>query len=434
MLGPRFRFTTDFLTTRKIHAGTTDGDLVIRGRGDPTIVDHASLTLWKSYRGSDKAYNLPHGIELTLQDIAQRLRRRGLREVNGDIVIDDSYFDTKRIGDGWTVDDESWYYGAPTGAVSLNENIATITVRPNQTLASPPIIDVTPDCRLLRLTSEAVTGKFGTKNCLAFNKVSGKDEITVSGSLPIKHKRIIKFMAVTDPGLYMGEMMRNTLERLGIGVTGSVARKTIKGSLRFVLRTHSAPLESIVYWMNKTSDNFYAEQLVKTMGAVEGKDGSWDEGLKVVRKFLRTIGVTSSYRIADGSGLSRYNLITPRIIATLLCAMRNNNSFLNSLPVAGRDRGHGTLERRMRTTKASGNLRAKTGSLEGVSTLSGYVETLDGKRLVFSVMTNSTVGDLTAERRFQDRLGAVMASNSLVRLPVALGRTGQMLISPKTKR
>lgn len=431
VLGPRFRFSTDFLTTGKLRGGITDGDLVIRGCGDPTIVDRTSLIVWAGYKGADKAYNLPHGIELTLESIVGRLRRLGLRGVNGDIVIDDSYFESKRLGDGWAVDDEKWFYGAPTGAVSLNENIVTVTVRPNRKVGSQPIVDIIPECRLLNLTNRAMTGKPGTKNTLKFDRVSGKDEITVSGSLPVKHKRVVQFMTVHDPGLYLGEMLLTNLHRCGIRVAGSVVRKRTRGTLNLVLRTRSKPLENLVYWLNKTSDNFYAEQLVKTIGAVEARDGSWDGGLNVVKKFLKEKDVAASYRIADGSGLSRYNLVTPRMLAKLLCAMRNSVSFVNSLPVAGRDKGYGTLEHRMRRTKACWNLKAKTGSLEGVSTMSGYVETFDRKTVAFSIMTNSTVGDLTREKRFQDELGTVMASSALRDLPGALDHKIRMLVPPQ---
>ena len=253
-------------------------------------------------------------------------------------MIDDSYFESKRLGDGWAVDDEKWFYGAPTGAVSLNENIVTVNVRPNKKAGVQPIVEVIPECRLLNLVNRATTGKPGTENTLKFGRVPGKDEITVNGSLPVKHKRVVQFMTVNDPGLYLGEMLLANLYRCGIRVAGSVVRKRTRGTLNLVLRTHSKPLEDLVYWLNKTSDNFYAEQLVKTIGAVEARDGSWGGGLNIVKKFLKEKDVTAAYRIADGSGLSRYNLVTPRTLAKLLCAMRNNVPFVNSLPVAGSTR------------------------------------------------------------------------------------------------
>ena len=431
VLGPRFRFDTDFLSTGTIRGGAMDGDLVVKGYGDPTIVDHASLLWWRRYRGCDKAYNLPHGTEFTLETIVGKLRRLGLREVKGDIVIDDSYFESKRLGDGWSVDDVQWFYAAPTGAVSLNENIVTVVVRPSRKVGAQTIVDIIPQCDLISLTNNAMTGGPRTSNSLKFQRQVGKNEITVSGSLPVRHKQVVQFMTVHDPGLYMGEILRTSLNRGGIRVAGSVVRKRIKNDLKLILRTRSKPLEKLVFWLNKTSDNFYAEQLVKTIGAVAAGDGSWDGGLKVVCKFLKDKRIASTYRVADGSGLSRYNLLTPGMLTKLLCAMRKSRPFVKSLPVAGGDTGYGTLEYRMRHTKARKNLRAKTGSMEGVSTLSGYVATLDRKTVAFSIMMDCVVGDLSRERRLQDKLGAIMASAAITKLPKSLDHAIANLIPPQ---
>lgn len=432
VLGQRFRFKTDFLVTSKPREGIVEGDLVIRGYGDPTIADKASLQLWRGYTGADKAYYLPHGIEVTLETIVEKLQHLDLRQVSGDIVIDDSYFESKRLCDGWTIDDEPWFQGAPTGAVSLNENIVTVTVRPAKKIGSPAIIEITPKTGFLKLTNRTATINSGAPNTLSFTRVRG-NEIVVTGALPVKHRRIVKFMTVDDPGLYMGHMLEELLRVKGIRVNGSILRKKIRGDLKLLLQNRSVPLESVVYWLNKSSDNFYAEQLLKTIGAVAARDGSWDGGLKIIKKFLNGLGAHASYRIADGSGLSRYNLVTPIILATVVSAMRSNMAFVNSLPVAGRDRGYGTLWRRMKRTPAEGNLKAKTGSLEGVSTLSGYVRSLDRKTLAFSIMTNATVGDLARERRFQDRLGITMATNRVKDLPTVLRRKCSVLRTDATK-
>lgn len=425
MLGPRFRFRTDFLTTRD--SGTGVRDLVVRGFGDPTIADQTSLELWRSDGGVDKAYNLPHGIEVALERIVERLERCGLREISGDIVVDDSYFENKRLGDGWTVDDEPWFYGSQTGALALNENIVTVVVRPGIRTGIPTTVEAAPDTRFVQLTNRSSTIKSGTANALSFTRVRGSNEIVVTGSLPLGQRRVVRYMTVDDPGLYMGHVLRDILTQRGISVTGIVLRRKIRGNHRLLFRNHSVPLRSIVYWLNKTSDNFYAEQLLKTIGRVVIGEGSWEGGLKVVRKFLRGLGLTTSYRIADGSGLSRYNLVTPRMLTKVLAAMRGDQAFVSSLPVAGEDRGYGTLRKRMKQTPAEGNLRAKTGSIEGVSTLSGYVKTLDDKTLAFSIMTNATVGDLAREKRFQDKIGIVMASNRAKDLPAILLRKCSVL-------
>ena len=140
-LGHKYRFRTDFLASSKIRRnGVLDGDLVVRGFGDPTIADLASLRLWKTVPDDDRAYGLPHGIETSLEGIVRKLRKMGLREISGDIVIDDSYFQDERLAKGWTTDDEPWFCAASqTGAVSLNENIVTVTANPVKRVATRPL-------------------------------------------------------------------------------------------------------------------------------------------------------------------------------------------------------------------------------------------------------------------------------------------------------
>ena len=258
------------------------------------------------------------------------------------------------------------------------------------------------------------------KMSLAFTRSRSQNTIIATGNLPATHKPVIKFMSVEDPGLYFGYVLRSALRQAGVRVIGSVERRHSTASLRLILRIRSVPLGRIVHYLNKTSDNFYAEQLLKTIGAVVRKQGSWVGGLKAEKSFLAKLGVHSPYRVADGSGLSRYNVVTPRLLTTLLRAMRKNSVFVSSLPIAGRDTGYGTLAKRMKATPAARNLRAKTGTMEGVSTLSGYVKSRDQKPLVFSIMINGAVDDLTREKSFQDTIGIALASNALEDIPAVL--------------
>jgi PBP4 family serine-type D-alanyl-D-alanine carboxypeptidase len=419
-LGPRYRFHTDFLTSSKMRlGGVLDGDLIIRGFGDPTLADLASLRLWKSVPDDDKAYALPHGIETPLESIVKKLWSLGLREISGDIVIDDSYFRDERVANGWTMDDEPWFYASQTGAVSLNENIITVTVSPGETRGDKAIVNLSPPTSYVKVLNSTTSGA-STLLSLAFTRRRAQNEIIVSGNLPRKHKPVIKFMTVEDPGLYFGHVLRYTLRNSGIRVTGSVERRQSADHAHLILRNRSVPLSRIVYYMNKTSDNFYAEQLLKTIGAVVKKQGSWNSGLKAEKNILANLGTKGPYRLADGSGLSRYNLVTPRLLTTVLRAMRKNSVFVNSLPIAGRDTGYGTLAKRMKATPAARNLRAKTGTFEGVSTLSGYVKSRDQRLVVFSIMTNASVGNLARERALQDGIGIALASNSVKQLSLAL--------------
>ena len=399
--------------------GVVDGDLMIKGFGDPTIADMASLRLWRTVPDEDKAYALPHGIETPLESIAGKLHSLGLREISGNIVIDDSYFRDDRMAEGWTTDDEPWFYASQIGAVSLDENIVTVRVSPPRARAARPNVGLAPDTRYVKLSNYA-TSDASTKMTLTFTRRHARNEIVVQGNLPRRHKPVVKFMSVEDPGLYFGHVLRNTLRDLGIRVGGSVQRGQVASQARILLRNRSAPLRRIVHHLNKTSDNFYADQLLKTIGAVVRKDGSWKGGLEEERRFLSKLRVSSPYRIADGSGLSRYNLVTPKLLTTVLYAMRKNSYLVDSLPIAGRDTGYGTLTKRMKGTPAARNLKAKTGTVEGVSTLSGYVRSRDHNLLVFSIMTNGATDDLTREKSFQDRIGTALASNAVNDVPAAV--------------
>jgi len=421
LLGPEHRLQTDFLSQNRWRQdGLLEGDLILKGFGDPTLTDLESVELWRTVPRADKAYGLPHGLEVTLESIVRKLRRLGLREIGGDILIDDSFFESKRVADGWMTDDEPWFYGAQIGALSVNENILTVTVNSSPRVGDPAIVRTAPATSYVRVTSDTTTVERGTAASLVFTRSRGQNEIIVKGSIPHGHRRIVKFMTVEDPGLYTGYVLREVLGKSGITVSGLVKRRKVDNNMQLLLRNCSAPLSSIVHYLNKTSDNFYAEMLLKAMGAVAEKDGSWEGGLKAIRSFLMRQGIRRAYRIADGSGLSRYNLLTPRTLTRVLRNARNNSHFVDSLPIAGVDKGYGTLWRRMKDTVAAGNLRAKTGTVEGVSTLSGYVSSLDRKELVFSVMVNGIVRDAKMGKNLQDRIGVLLASNRLADIPTAL--------------
>ena len=338
-------------------------------------------------------------------------------------MIDDSSFDSKRVAAGWTVDDEPWFYASQTGALSLNENILTVIAQPGGQVGDSAVVTTSPLTDYVRIVNCATTGRRGTKETLTFDRVRGKNELVIAGSLPLKHDRIVKFMTVEDPGLYTGYILRDVLGSAGVLVHGHVKRKDAKRDVRrpsLLIRDRSATLARIVHSLNKTSDNFYAEQLLKMIGTARRNDGSWAGGLKAVQTFLKQIGIRRPYRIVDGSGLSRYNLVCPEVITTVLRAMRRTKCFVDSLPVTGEDNGYGTLRKRMKGSRAANNLRAKTGTLEGVSTLSGYVKSLDGEVLVFSIMTNQAVGDHSLEKRFQDSVGVALAANEVKEIPEAL--------------
>jgi D-alanyl-D-alanine carboxypeptidase/D-alanyl-D-alanine-endopeptidase (penicillin-binding protein 4) len=228
-------------------------------------------------------------------------------------------------------------------------------------------------------------------------------------------------VSVWKPELYAAQLFREALERNGIPVQGTVDTGTAPPESR-LLTTHLHPMDTMMVNLNKISDNLSTENLLKIIGAeTAGVPGSAKHGIWKVNEFLSGFGIdTSGHRQVDGSGLSHYNLLTTSMLVQLLEGMYRRADvfplFYRSLPIAGVD---GTLERRMRGTRAEGNLRAKTGTISGVASLSGYVTTADGEWLVFSMTMQNYVAGPRSYRNAQDRIGVLLANFSRARLLAA---------------
>lgn len=221
--------------------------------------------------------------------------------------------------------------------------------------------------------------------------------------------RELEFDAVTESrSLACGHLLKTTLRQKGVSVTGEVVAGTVPPTARVVATHTSPPLTDILRLMNKPSDNWIAELLFKTIGAeVIGEPGTWKKGRQVINEFLSEIGrETAAHRLLDGSGLSRYNLLNAELLTDLLVYMYGNfelmPEYLASLPIAGVD---GTLKNRMKGMYAEKVLRAKTGTLSGVSALAGYTETASGEVFAFGILISHYVGSAAQARSIQDQIG-----------------------------
>ncbi|RMF56492.1 MAG: D-alanyl-D-alanine carboxypeptidase/D-alanyl-D-alanine-endopeptidase [Calditrichaeota bacterium] len=247
-----------------------------------------------------------------------------------------------------------------------------------------------------------------------------ENTVVVEGGMPIGSDERTFIIDVVDAPRYVGTLFVELLQKEGIAFNGRVLKGTAPDSAEVLVEHLSPPLTLVIMNTNKISDNLSAELLLKTLGAeVKGAPGTAEKGLSVIRQFLDSLGIDSTtYHIADGSGVSRYNVVTPEIIVQLLAAMhedfRIQAEFKTSLPIAGVD---GTLKRRMKGSAAEGLLRAKTGSLRGVSSLSGYSTTADGEIVAFSIMMEHFVVSTSKIREIQDRIGHTIASFSRHKYP-----------------
>lgn len=405
LLGPEFRVETTVYAERPIgRGGVLLGDLVLYGRGDPNLSARFES-------GNDLDEFKPAGRIGAIEALADQIAARGLKRVQGDLIGDDSYFATAPLGPGWEWDDAQFYYGAQVSALTINDNVVTFTVTPAARAGLPPRIEVQPQTGYVTIVNRAMTSRAGPRR-IGVHREPGSNTVEFFGSIPRGAEAFEVNIAIHDPALFAATLLKEALARRGIRVSGkvrrmdSVARLTqpfAPERMQVVAKIVSQPLSEMLKVVNKPSQNLHTELLLRQLGALRGVGPELDDygrpvpddarGNEVRRQFLERAGVDlKGLNLRDGSGLARQDLVTPKATTELLefmLAHPHARIFRDSLPVAGVD---GTLERRMRDTPAAGNVRAKTGSLSNVNTLSGYLTTKRGDLIVFSMMGNNYTG------------------------------------------
>ncbi len=381
-LGPEFRYSTRFYANGSIDSnGVVNGDLIILGAGDPTITGR--------YHNGE--------IVRPLERWADSLKARNITAIKGDIIGDDNYFEEEIMGEGWAWDDQSKWYAAQISALSFNDNCINIYFSAGDSIGSPAKYQLMPETDYAEIINKVSTVRTGLDREISFKRKYGTNRVEIDGAISTGSSTQRDWFSVENPTLFTVTVFKQTLEKKGIQVSGrpndiddlnGYSYRTDPANLIF--NYQSPPLWEIVESVNKVSQNLYAELLLRTMGAHFRDIGSAQEGIEVVKEFLQHIGIdTEQFLMADGSGLSRLNMITPTHIVKLLRYMRKNtygDYFYKSLPIAG---GDGTLKNRMQKTAAEGNVRAKTGFVGHVRALSGYVTTSDNEELAFSIIANN---------------------------------------------
>jgi serine-type D-Ala-D-Ala carboxypeptidase/endopeptidase (penicillin-binding protein 4) len=376
-LGWDFTYETRLLTSAAVKNGVLDGDLIVVGSGDPTI----------GSRGGGSSTRV-------FEAWADQLEAAGIRAINGRIVADARAFDAQPLGASWEWDDLPLAYAAGVSALQFNESVADVAIRPGPSVGSPAVIDVRPIESGLLLDAKVTTSAGGEAD-LALSRLQGTNHLVVGGTIPAGSKEVVRAASVSRPALYFVRVLRETLVARGIRVTGTAAEfddaypVPPTAQARVLLSHRSAPLSEFARTLMKVSQNQYAETLLRTLGATTGA-GTPAAGQQVVREVLDGWGVPAdAYVLSDGSGLSRHNYVSAEMLTTILRQMyrdpRHRESFLATLPVAGED---GTLKRRFAGSRVAGNVKAKTGTIANVRSLSGYATTLDGEPIVFSMLAN----------------------------------------------
>lgn len=396
LLGPGFQFDTEFFVEGGAAKAPARTHLYVRGEGDPALT---SESLWR---------------------IACDLYNRGLRQVTGDIVLDERFFDGERVGAGYDQETTDRAYMAPPGALSLNWNSIGVHVMPARRAGQRAIVAVDPESDFIAVENRAMTR--GSRSLRRLSVTSApspdgqKQVVTVTGRIPVGGAALSAWRKVDDPGLYFGHTLKRYLKMRGIEVKGRVRRGSVPESgVQSLLLHRSETLDLVLKRVNKNSSNVVSEQLVKALGAkIFGPPGSWRTGLYAIEHFLaEEVGLKpGTYVMKNGSGLNDANRFSAHQVTSLLLAMWRNfplaPEFMSSLGIAAED---GTLQYRMEGTEAERRLRGKTGTLENVSALSGYVQTLGGDRFAFSALVNDFPGRASKVVPALDALGAVIAAH-----------------------
>jgi len=411
-LGPDFRFRTFVLRRGTVTDGILDGDLILYGTGDPAL----------SWRFADSQRRGE-----VVDSLAASVARAGIRRITGAVLGDGTYFSGPKAHPSWEASDLNEWYGAPATALSFNENVASLRVAPATANGSPPLVFTIPSDAPVPVLNLASTVEGRPENSLSMVRSDPDQPVRIEGGIQRGGRDRWRLFTVGEPDRFAASMFAKSLEETGIEVRGGVGRVTRASDspvtsaamfmeadsggvrLRVIAEHRSPPLLELLNVMNRVSHNLYAELTLKTLGRVVSGEGSFTAGAQVLEQFMVNFaGVDpEQVSIADGSGLSRDNRVSPlAFVRTLAYAADAEwwDPLWSTLPEAGV-----SGLRRMGNSAAADNLRAKTGTMTGVSALSGVVMTVEGERIAFSIVQNG-VTSRTHSKRIEDALSVRIAS------------------------
>lgn len=391
---PEDRLATELVGSSLAGIGRLSGDLVVRASGDPSWM----AELMGGASGTTK-----------LRDMAREASRAGLKQVEGDLVVDLGRFtEPDFLGHGWTWNNLVFSYASRPAAFSINGNVAAISLRPAG--AGNPVDWSFPlGGDPFEIRNEGLTGRAGSVPTLTVDLLAGGDVLLLRGNLPADSSPAVRSVPVGQPVVYTARLLRAALEREGIEIRGDIrtGRNINVPNSQTFARVEGATLAEMIRVCNRDSDNFLAESLYLLASARRLGAANYEGARQVEGTLWNRLGVASGeVDGVDGSGLSRENFITPRALVALLEAYSDTGWFVDSLPVSGRS---GTLRHRLSEDGMAGRVQAKTGTINGVSGLSGYVRTNSGRTVVFSIMANHYTTSHASIRRKIDEIVTELA-------------------------
>lgn len=380
--GSDFRFNTPIYGEGFLNGNIWEGNLIIKGSGDPSI----SGSLYEGDR-----YHV-------FRNFLNQLKLAGIEHIEGNLMADVSLFDTQYYPKGWDWYDMSFYYGVQISPLSFNNNAVDLEVFAEGEIGSVPDIRWIPDSTAyVHFINQQEITPPDTEYDEYYQRELGMNTIVLGSKLPQGYYEE-ESLSINNPPLFFLDSFINFLRENGISVNGAMVvldSEAVYDTTQVLAMHQSQPLATMIEWLNKESDNFYTEMLVKTLSAISGNEpGSFEGGIQKVRSFLGDLGIDTAFvQMNDGSGMAGGNFSQTAILSDVLFKMKNHPEFeayLNSMSVAGID---GTLAHRMKGTPLYKNFKGKSGFVTGVRTLSGYLTTQSGRELVVSLATNHFISE-----------------------------------------
>ena len=398
VLGEDYTFKTEVLTDGAIKKKTLQGNLYLKGKGDPTLLKE------------------------DFDKMAAELKTMGIANITGHLIGDDTWYDDIRYSVDLPWSDEQTYYGAQISALTASptndydSGSVMIEVKPGKHEGDKAEVTVTPNTDFVKIINQTETVPEDGKKKLTYEREHAKNTITITGTLPVISKGEKEWIGVWEPTRYALALFKQSLTEQGIQLSGKVKTGTIPTEAEIVHTHHSIKLSELLVPFMKLSNNGHAETLVKEMGRVVKGEGSWEKGLEVMEAELAKFGInTETLVLRDGSGISHVNLVPAAQLSQLLVAVQQQSwfpVFLHSLPVAGvsEKMEGGSLRSRLKGPDVKGKVFAKTGTISTVSTISGYVTTKSGQTMIFSIMLNNLMEDAKG-KKIEDKLISIIASH-----------------------
>jgi D-alanyl-D-alanine carboxypeptidase/D-alanyl-D-alanine-endopeptidase (penicillin-binding protein 4) len=409
ILGHSYTYKTKLEYDGKIKDGLLDGNIYIKGSGDPTL-------------GSDQLDGVP-SLEEVMVQMAGSIQKKGIKKIDGYVIGDGSIWGTAMPAANWQWNDIGNYYGVGAGGLNIHENMYYLFLKQKNTLGSTPdVARIVPKMSSLVIMNEIKSDKRGTgDNAYIFGAPYSMTRV-LRGTIPVGNKEFRIKGAIPDPAQYTAYRLTEQLENNGIS-TKKIAKNIFEyrreGQDRYAIRQTlmtltSPPLSKIVQRTNEKSVNLYAEALLKTMSKVKKSVGTTDKGVEVVKEFWEERGMDmKGFFMEDGSGLSPRNGVTSYQLSQIMRKVAKNKSifehFYPSLAIGGRT---GTARYMFKKSKAAGNVRLKSGSMRRVRAYTGYAKTKSGKLVSFTIIANNFMGE---SRLIRTKMEKIM--EGLVYLP-----------------